>query len=112
MSMVLGFTPILLVASFSAYVIGSIANAGIVNFMKKHKSLNDSLFGRLFLSTVVGQCLDAFIFTFIAFGWYLPLSDTLYMAISVYLFKVAVEFVCYPITKKLILYIKKEYMID
>lgn len=112
MSMVLGFTPVLLVASFSAYVVGSLANAGTVSFMKNHKSLNNSLFGRLFLSTVIGQGLDAFIFTFIAFGWYLPLFDTLYMAVSVYLFKVAVEFVCYPITKRLINFIKKEYDID
>ena len=112
MTMVLGFTPILLVASFTAYIIGSIFNAGTVSFMKKRQSLNNSLFARLFLSTVVGQFLDAFIFTFIAFGWYLPLYDTLYMAISVYLFKVFIEFVLYPVTKRIINYIKKEYSIE
>lgn len=110
MSMVLGFTPVLLIASFSAYIIGSIFNAGTVSFMKKRKSMGDSLFARLFLSTVVGQFLDAFIFTFIAFGWYLPLFDTLYMAVSVYLFKVFVELVMYPITRKIVNFIKKEYI--
>lgn len=112
MTMVLGFTPVLLIASFTAYIIGSIFNAGTVSFMKKRQALNNSLFARLFLSTVVGQFLDAFIFTFIAFGWYLPLYDTLYMAISVYLFKVLVEFVLYPFTKRIINYIKKEYKIE
>ena len=112
MSMVLGFTPVLLVASFTAYVIGSIFNAGTVSFMKKRAAFNDSLFARLFLSTVVGQFLDAFIFTFIAFGWYLPLADTLYMAVSVYLFKVAVEFVLYPVTRRVVNFVKKEYNIE
>lgn len=112
MSMVLGFTPVLLVASFTAYVIGSIFNAGTVSFMKKRAAFNDSLFARLFLSTVVGQFLDAFIFTFIAFGWYLPLVDTLYMAVSVYLFKVAVEFVLYPVTRRVVNFVKKEYNIE
>lgn len=112
MTMVLGFTPIVLVASFTAYIIGSIFNAGTVSFMKKRKAFNNSLFARLFLSTVIGQFLDAFIFTFIAFGWYLPLYDTIYMSVSVYLFKVAVEFVLYPITRKVINYVKKEYNID
>ena len=111
MSMVLGFTPILLIASFTAYITGSIFNAGTVSFMKKRELFKNSLFARLFLSTVIGQFLDAFIFTFIAFGWYLPLYDTLYMAVSVYLFKVLVELLLYPFTQKIIKYIKKEYNI-
>lgn len=109
MSTVLGFTPVLLVASFTAYIIGSIANAGTVHLMKKHQLIGDNLFARLFLSTVIGQFLDAYIFTFVAFGWYLPLNDTLFMAASVYIFKVAVELVLYPVTKRIVNYVKEHY---
>ena len=109
---VLGFTPLLLLGSFTAYIVGSIVNAGIVAYMKKHKMIDDSLFARLIGSTVVGQTLDAVIFVGIAFGMTTPFADVCFMIISISVVKILVEVVLYPITKRVVNYIKKEYNIN
>ena len=109
---VFGYTPQILLASFSAYIVGSIVNAGTVSFMKKRKLMGDSLFARLFGSTVLGQLVDSTIFSLVTFIWWYDIQTTIIITVTTWLFKVCVEFFMYPVTCKVVNAVKKEYNID
>jgi uncharacterized integral membrane protein (TIGR00697 family) len=91
-----------LVASMVSYIIGSLANAKVMEKMKNGKSL----FNRCVLSTFIGEGLDALIFITIAFIGTMPLTSLLMMIVCQAMFKTAYEIVCYPVTRTLILKVK------
>lgn len=94
---VLGSTWRLLLASFTAYLIGSIINAAVMVRMKA-KSEN-RLMLRCVLSTLIGEGLDAVIFITIAFVGTMPLTDLLIMIAAQAAFKTLFEIVFYPLTR-------------
>lgn len=98
--MVLGSTWRLLLASFAAYLVGSLTNALIMVKMKK--KLEKHLMARCLLSTLVGEGIDAVIFITIAFVGTMPASTLVIMVISQALFKTLFELVFYPATKNVI----------
>lgn len=88
-----------LIASLSAYIVGSLANAKIMDLMKG----NSGLMQRCVLSTLVGEGLDACIFISIAFIGTMPLTQLLVMIVAQALFKTLYEIIAYPITRQVIL---------
>ncbi len=92
-----------LAASLTSYIIGSLANAKVMEKMKHGKSL----FTRCVLSTFIGEGLDAIVFITIAFIGTMPLSSLLATIGCQALFKTTYEIVCYPATRSLILKVKK-----
>jgi hypothetical protein len=68
---ILGFTPRLLVASFTAYFVGSYANAAIMSRMKV-LTKGRWLWSRTIGSTIVGEGLDSLVFISIAFWSTIP----------------------------------------
>lgn len=104
-AIVLGSTARTLIASFSAYLVGSITNAKIMELMKV-KSGN-SLMLRCIVSTLVGEGLDAFIFISIAFYGTMPINQLVIMILAQAAFKTLYEVVVYPLTKVVIGYIRK-----
>ena len=58
-------------ASLTAYLVGSLVNAKIMDQLKQ--SYPDSLFFRAITSTIFGQLLDNLLFAFLAFWGVLPL---------------------------------------
>ena len=64
-SIVLGSTPRLLLASFSAYLVGSLVNAKMMVYLKSWDE--DKLFFRCIASTFFGEGLDAVVFISIGF---------------------------------------------
>lgn len=99
---VLGNTLRVLAASMAAYLVGSLANARIMEQMKNGKSL----MGRCVLSTLIGESLDALIFITIAFAGTMPMQELLQMVIAQAAFKTIYEILFYPITKKVICKVK------
>lgn len=99
-ALVLGSTWRLLLASFSAYLIGSLVNAKIMVKLKE-KSENKLMF-RCVLSTLFGEGIDALIFITIAFVGTMPVQDLLIMIIAQATFKTLFEVVFYPITRVVI----------
>lgn len=97
---VLGSTLRLLIASFTAYLIGSLINAKLMVFLKE--KYENKLFFRCISSTFAGEGMDAFIFITIGFLGTMPAITLLTMIISQALFKTAYEIVIYPITRKVI----------
>ena len=102
---VLGSTFRLLVASFAAYLVGSIVNAKVMVKMKEKNEKHLML--RCMLSTLVGEGLDALIFISIAFYGTMPIATLLTMIIAQATFKTLFEVVAFPITKVVINKVKR-----
>lgn len=104
-STILGTTLRITIASFTAYIIGSLTNSKIMVVLKN--KYPKSLFIRAISSTIVGQFLDNALFAFIAFYGVLPMSALLSMILGGTIFEVLYEILFYPITKTSIKKIKK-----
>lgn len=103
---ILGFTPRLLVASLVAYLIGSTANAWVMDWMKK-LTQGKWLWTRTISSTIVGEGLDSLIFLSVAFAGNLPPIIISSMILTQWLFKVCYEAVITPVTYKVVNFAKK-----
>lgn len=99
-SVVLGSTFRLLVASFVAYLVGSLVNAKMMVVLKKWDE--DKLFLRCILSTLFGEGLDALIFITIGFLGTMPMEALVLMIVAQALFKTVYEIIVYPLTRHVI----------
>ena len=99
-NLVLGSTLRLLVASFLAYLVGSIVNAKAMVYLKKWDE--EKLFFRCIMSTLFGEGLDAIIFITIAFWATMPAEALIVMIVAQALFKTVYEIIIYPVTKAVI----------
>lgn len=97
---VLGSTLRLLVASFAAYLSGSLINAKLMVYLKG--KYENKLFFRCISSTFAGEGMDALIFITIGFLGTMPVSALLTMIVAQALFKTAYEVVVYPLTRHVI----------
>ena len=91
---VLGSTPRILAASFTAYVVGSLSNAKIMELMHDGEK---RLAWRCIASTIGGETLDMTVFTLLAFTGVLPWPVIGQMIVVASAIKVAVECICYPL---------------
>lgn len=94
---VLGSTWRILLASFAAYIVGSLLNAAVMVRMKER--LREHLMLRCIVSTFIGEGVDAVIFISIAFAGMMPLETLLVMIAAQAAFKTLFEVVFYPITR-------------
>lgn len=103
---VLGFTPRLLIASFTAYLIGTNANAWVLVQVKKLTKAK-YLWVRTISSTIVGEGLDSLVFITLAFYGIVPTSELPMMIIAQATFKTCYEAIATPLTYAAIGYVKK-----
>ena len=96
----LGSTWRLLLASFAAYLIGSLLNTYVMVRMKA--KLENHLMLRCVTSTFVGEGTDAIIFITIAFIGTMPMTSLLTMIVAQALFKTVYEIIVYPVTRGVI----------
>ena len=101
---ILGTTPRIAIASFIAYITGSLMNSKIMEGLKK--KYNNNLFFRAISSTIVGQFIDNMLFSVIAFVGILPMQTIISMIVGGTIFEIIYEIIFYPITKALIKKIK------
>lgn len=103
-STVLGSAPRIVLASFTAYLIGSLANARVMTLMKAKSE--DKLMARCVLSTLVGEGLDATIFSTIAFAGLMPVGTIVQMVVVYALAKTLYEVAIYPLTRTAIMWVR------
>jgi uncharacterized integral membrane protein (TIGR00697 family) len=106
---ILGYTPRLLIASFTGYIAGEFVNSFIMAKMKV-ATKGRWLWARTIGSTVFGQGLDTAIFIVIAYigtASFIPM-----MILWHWLIKVAIEALATPITYKTVNYLKRKENID
>ena len=99
-SIVLGSTARLLLASFVAYLVGSLVNAKLMTYLKKWDE--EKLFFRCIVSTLFGEGLDALLFITIGFFATMPTEALLVMIVAQALFKTVYEIIVYPLTRYVI----------
>lgn len=97
---VLGSTARLLIASFVAYLVGSLVNAKMMTYLKKWDE--EKLFFRCIVSTLFGEGLDAVMFIIIGFLGTMPTEALLVMIVAQALFKTIYEIIVYPVTRYVI----------
>lgn len=102
---VLGSTGRILIASFAAYLVGSLVNAGVMVRMKK--KLEKYLMLRCIVSTLLGEGIDAIIFISIAFAGTMPIETLLVMIAAQAAFKTLFEVAFYPLTRCVIKVVEK-----
>jgi len=108
---ILGYTPRLLVASFSAYLLGEFANSFVLAKMKI-MTKGRFLWTRTIGSTIVGEGLDATVFIIIAFGGTLSWALILGIILTHWLVKTGYEVVATPFTYMVVNYLKKKEGVD
>jgi uncharacterized integral membrane protein (TIGR00697 family) len=108
---ILGFVPRILVASFTAYLIGEFANSFVLAKMKI-ATQGRWLWARTISSTVVGEGLDSFVFITIAFLGIIPAAGLASAIISQWLTKTLYETIATPVTYLVVNYLKNKEGID
>jgi uncharacterized integral membrane protein (TIGR00697 family) len=108
---ILGYTPRLLVASFSAYLVGEFANSFVLAKMKI-MTRGRFLWTRTIGSTIVGEGLDATVFIIIAFGGTLSWALILGIILTHWLVKTGYEVVATPFTYMVVNFLKRKERID
>lgn len=110
-STVLGSTPRIVIASLSAYLIGSFLNAFVMSRMKvATKGKGFSV--RAILSTLVGESADSLIFIAIAFAETFPASVLIAMIFTQAMLKTAYEILILPVTLQVVKLVKRVEGVD
>ncbi|NLU46403.1 MAG: queuosine precursor transporter [Syntrophomonadaceae bacterium] len=110
-TLVRGMTPRIVLASLLAYWAGEFANSMVLSKLKVFTE-GRFLWMRTIGSTLVGQCLDTFIFIAISFWGTVPNAVLGQMMLYQYLFKVTFEVVATPLTYAVVGWLKRTEQMD
>lgn len=108
---ILGNTPRIVLASLSAYLVGSFLNAFVMSRMKvltKGKGFS----ARAILSTVAGESADSTIFIAIAFAGDFPLGILITMIFTQAMLKTVYEILILPVTIWVVQAVKRSEGVD
>jgi len=103
---VLGFYPRIVLASLVGYVVGQLLNSYVLVRVKRAMG-EKRLWVRLMCSTGVGEFADTLLFCTIAFAGVIPGSDFIVYIVVGFVYKVAVEVLCLPLTYQVIKVFKR-----
>ena len=104
-SSILSTTPRLFIAGLISYLMGNIINSKIMVVLKE--KYNDYLFVRCIASTVVGEAIDSIIFITVSFYGVFTGELIITMICCQVVFIVLYEIIAYPITRKIIIFVKR-----
>ena len=106
-----GLAPRVALASFIAFLAGSLLNAYVMSRMKiRDKGRHFSL--RAIASTIVGELADSLIFFPIALGGIVPKENLALMMVSQLVIKTLYEVIVLPITIRIVAWLKKTEGLD
>ncbi len=116
MEAVYGSVPRIMVASFAAFICGSMVNAYVMSRMKasagKSMHTRRSFSIRAVVSTLWGEGVDSLVFFPIAFGGTLPWSTVLSLILSQALLKTLYEMMVLPLTIVIVRKLKNAEQLD
>lgn len=102
MQLIFGAVPRMFVASFTAFLCGSMVNAFVMSKMKQKATPGRGFSTRAVISTLWGEGTDSFIFFPIAFAGILPWKQILTLILTQTLLKTLYEILILPITLKVV----------
>lgn len=108
---ILGNTPRIVLASLSAYLIGSFLNAFVMSRMKV-LTRGKGFSARAILSTLAGESADSLIFISIAFAGIFPIGVLITMVFTQAMLKTAYEILILPVTLGVVKWVKRVEGID
>jgi uncharacterized integral membrane protein (TIGR00697 family) len=108
---ILGFTPRLLLASFTAYLVGEFANSFVLAKLKI-ATQGRWLWTRTIGSTLIGEGLDTVIFISVAFWGIIPPPLMLTAILTQWIFKVLYEVLATPLTYLVVGFLKRREHLD
>ncbi|MCS6816590.1 MAG: queuosine precursor transporter [Blastocatellia bacterium] len=108
---ILGYTPRLLAASFSAYLFGEFTNAYVLARMKA-LTRGRWLWMRTIGSTLVGQAVDSLLFLTLAFAGTIPTSALFRTFLTQWLAKSLYEAAATPATYAIVAFLKRKEGVD
>jgi uncharacterized integral membrane protein (TIGR00697 family) len=108
---ILGYSPRLLAASFTAYLVGEFANSLVLARMKV-ATQGRWLWTRTIGSTLVGEGLDSLVFITLAFAGTIPSDGIVSAIVTQWLFKTAYEVVATPATYGIVNFLKRKEQLD
>jgi queuosine precursor transporter len=108
---ILGYTPRLLGASLTAYLVGEFANSMVLAKMKV-ATKGRWLWTRTIGSTLIGEGLDSLVFMTMAFAGTMPLAVLLSAVAAQWLVKCLYEAAATPLTYKIVGSLKRREGID
>ena len=94
---VFGLAPRIAIASFAAFIVGSLINAYVMVRMKQ-RSGNKHFSLRAIVSTLCGEGADSLIFFPLALYGIVPNTELLYLIVSQIIFKTLYEIIVLPLT--------------
>ena len=101
-----GLAPRVALASFAAFLVGSLLNAYVMSKMKiRDKGRRFSL--RAIVSTMAGEVSDSLIFFPVALGGIVPKENLLLMMVSQVVVKTLYEVIVLPVTKRVVAWLKQ-----
>lgn len=103
-STILGTTPRLFIAGIIAYIVSNIVNSKVLVRLKER--YYNLLFVRCILSTAIGEAIDSVVFISVSFIGVFSIDVILNMICCQVFFKVLYEFLIYPVTRKVIFYVR------
>jgi queuosine precursor transporter len=108
---ILGRAPVLLLASFVAYLVGEFANSFV---LAKLKIATEGrwLWLRTISSTLIGEGLDSLIFITIVFAGSMSTGDLARAIVNQWLFKSAYEVIATPFTYVVVNFLKRKEGLD
>ncbi len=103
---IFGLAPRVALASFAAFIVGSLINAYVMSRMKiAHRGRHFSL--RAIASTVAGEGADSLIFFPIALGGIVPTENLAWMILSQVVAKTLYEVLLLPLTRRVVAWLKR-----
>ena len=106
-----GLAPRVALASFAAFIAGSLLNAYVMSRMKiRDKGRRFSL--RAIASTIVGELADSIIFFPVALGGIVPKDNLLLMMVSQVVVKTLYEVIILPVTIRIVGWLKQTEGMD
>jgi len=108
---ILGYAPRLLIASFSAYLVGEFSNAFVMTRAKLF-TRGRWLWSRTIGSTIVGEGLDSLVFISIAFAGTVPGVFPGDMIVTQWVAKVVYEVAATPLTYAVVRFLKEREGVD
>ena len=103
---VFGLAPRIAIASFAAFIVGSLINAYVMVRMKQ-RSGNKHFSLRAIVSTLFGEGADSLIFFPLALYGIVPNTELLYLIVSQIIFKTLYEIIVLPLTIRVVKIVKE-----
>lgn len=101
-----GLAPRVALASFAAFLLGSLLNAYVMSTMKIHDK-GSHFSRRAIFSTIAGEVSDSLIFFPIALGGIVPKENLALMMVSQVVVKTLYEIIILPFTIRVVAWLKK-----